>query len=106
MEIALIGIVILLVMLFLGVPLGMGLMTVGYFGFAFVHPHGFAAANSVAGQQILELALNFQFSVLPLFILMGVFVARAQLSDDLYEASNSWLGHFRGGLAMATARTQ
>lgn len=102
MEIALIGIVILLVMLFLGVPLGMGLMTVGYFGFAFVHPHGFAAANSVAGQQILELALNFQFSVLPLFILMGVFVARAQLSDDLYEASNSWLGHFRGGLAMAT----
>ena len=64
MEIALIGIVILLVMLFLGVPLGMGLMTVGYFGFAFVHPQGFAAANSVAGQQILELALNFQFSVL------------------------------------------
>ncbi|MBT5429142.1 MAG: TRAP transporter large permease [Rhodospirillaceae bacterium] len=102
MEVALIGIIILLTMLFIGVPLGMGLMTVGYFGFAYVHPHGFTAANSVAGQQILELALNFQFSVLPLFILMGVFVARAQLSDDLYEASNRWLGHFRGGLAMAT----
>jgi C4-dicarboxylate transporter, DctM subunit len=102
MEVALIGIIILLTMLFIGVPLGMGLMTVGYFGLAYVHPHGFTAANSVAGQQILELALNFQFSVLPLFILMGVFVARAQLSDDLYEASNRWLGHFRGGLAMAT----
>ena len=102
MEIALIGVAILMIVLFVGIPLGMGLMLVGYFGFAFVHPRGFTAANSVAGQQILELALNFQFSVLPLFVLMGVFVARAQLSDDLYDASNKWLGHFRGGLAMAT----
>lgn len=102
MEVALIGIAILMVILFLGFPLGMSLMMVGYFGFAFVHPKGLVAANSVAGQQILDLALNFQFSVLPLFILMGVFVARAALSDDLYEASFRWLGHFRGGLAMAT----
>jgi C4-dicarboxylate transporter, DctM subunit len=102
MEIALIGIAILLLILFLGFPLGMSLMMVGYFGFAVVHPKGFVAANSVAGQQILDLGLNFQFSVLPLFILMGVFVARAALSDDLYETSYKWLGHFRGGLAMAT----
>tara|TARA_B100000315_G_scaffold246633_1_gene274179 strand:- start:4858 stop:6156 length:1299 start_codon:yes stop_codon:yes gene_type:complete len=102
METALIGIAILLLILFLGFPLGMSLMMVGYFGFAAVHPKGFVAANSVAGQQILDLGLNFQFSVLPLFILMGVFVARAALSDDLYETSYRWLGHFRGGLAMAT----
>lgn len=102
METALIGIAILLLILFMGFPLGMSLMMVGYFGFAMVHPKGFVAANSVAGQQILDLGLNFQFSVLPLFILMGVFVARAALSDDLYETSYKWLGHFRGGLAMAT----
>ena len=102
METALLGIAILLLILFLGFPLGMSLMMVGYFGFAAVHPKGFVAANSVAGQQILDLGLNFQFSVLPLFILMGVFVARAALSDDLYETSYKWLGHFRGGLAMAT----
>jgi C4-dicarboxylate transporter, DctM subunit len=102
MEIALIGIAILLLILFMGFPLGMSLMMVGYFGFAVVHPKGFVVANSVAGQQILDLGLNFQFSVLPLFILMGVFVARAALSDDLYETSYKWLGHFRGGLAMAT----
>lgn len=72
------------------------------FRFCRVHPKGFTAANSVAGQQILEPALNFHFSVLPLLILMGVFVARAALSDDWYDASNKWLEHFRGGLAMAT----
>lgn len=102
MEIALIGIVVILVLLFLGYPLGMTLMIVGLFGIAVVHPNGFTAAMNIAGQQIIDLGLNFSFSVLPLFILMGVFVSRAALSDDLYEASFRWLGHFRGGLAMAT----
>ena len=102
MTVALIGIAVLLVILFIGFPLGMGLMAVGFFGYAAIHPNGFSAAIAVAGQQILDLGLNFQFSVLPLFVLMGVFVAKAQLSDDLYDASNKWLGHFKGGLAMAT----
>ncbi len=46
--------------------------------------------------------MNYGFSVLPLFILMGTFIHRAQLSEDLYDATNAWLGHRRGGLAMAT----
>src|SRR5690606_16291628 len=45
------------------------------------------------------------FSVLPLFILMGSFVHRAQLSEDLYDAANAWVGHWRGGLATATIAT-
>jgi len=102
MTVALTGVAILMVILFLGFPLGLSLMLVGFFGFGIIHPGGFGPAFAIAGQQILELGLNFQFSVLPLFILMGVFVARAALSDDLYEASYAWLGHFRGGLAMAT----
>ena len=56
----------------------------------------------MAGQQIVDLSTNFGFSVLPLFILMGTFIHRAQLSSDLYDATNAWLGHRRGGLAMAT----
>ena len=37
-----------------------------------------------------------------MFLLMGAFVFRAALSDDLYEAADAWLGHHRGGLSMAT----
>jgi len=85
-----------------GFPLGLSLMLVGYFGFGMVHPKGLDAASTVAGQQILELALNFQFAVLPLFLLMGVFVNRSGVSGDLYETANRWLGHFRGGLAIST----
>lgn len=99
---ALVGFVVMLAGFFLGVPLGIVLFTVGFFGFAFIHPAGFPAAAAMAGQQILGLTLDFQFSVLPLFILMGTFVNHAALSDDLYEVAHRWLGHFRGGLALAT----
>jgi tripartite ATP-independent transporter DctM subunit len=40
--------------------------------------------------------------VVPLFILMGNLVSQAKLSDDLFTASNAFLGHMKGGLAMAT----
>jgi tripartite ATP-independent transporter DctM subunit len=100
MTISLIGLAILLFIVFLGVPLGFTMTIVGFVGYGFIR--GFSPALIMAGQQILDLAQNYSFSVLPLFILMGVFVARAALSDDLYDASDKWLGHFKGGLAMAT----
>ncbi len=100
MTISLIGIAALLVVAFLGFPLGFSMMTVGFVGFGLLR--GWDPAMKMVSQQILDLAYNFSFSVLPLFILMGVFVTRARLADDLYDASNAWLGHFRGGLAMAT----
>ena len=99
---ALAGFTVMLVGFFLGVPLGIVLFTVGFFGFALIHPAGLSAAAAMAGQQILGLTLDFQFSVLPLFILTGSFVNHANLSDDLYEAAHRWLGHRRGGLALAT----
>lgn len=99
---ALAGFVVMLAGFFLGVPLGIVLFTVGFFGFALIHPAGISAAAAMAGQQILGLTLDFQFSVLPLFILTGSFVNHANLSDDLYETAHRWLGHRRGGLALAT----
>jgi C4-dicarboxylate transporter, DctM subunit len=99
---ALSGFVVMLLGFFLGVPLGIVLFTVGFLGFALIHPAGLTAATAMAGQQILSISLDFQFSVLPLFILTGSFVNHANLSDDLYEVAHRWLGHLRGGLALAT----
>jgi tripartite ATP-independent transporter DctM subunit len=99
---AAIGFGALLIILLIGVPLGLAMFGVGYVGLAIMHFGGWRAATSISGQQILDLALNYNFTVLPLFVLMGVFVARAALSEDLYEAAQDWLGHFRGGLAMST----
>jgi tripartite ATP-independent transporter DctM subunit len=41
-------------------------------------------------------------SVIPLFILMGNFVVRARMSEELYHAAYTFFGHLRGGLAMST----
>ncbi len=100
MVISLIGFAILLGIAFFGLPLGFSMMLVGFVGFAFIR--GMGPALETVSQQILGLALNANFVVLPLFVLMGVFVFRAALAEDIYEAANAWLGNKRGGLAMAT----
>lgn len=100
MTLSLIGFAILLGIAFLGFPLGFVMMAVGFFGFAYIR--GWEPALETVSQQILDLAINHNFTVLPLFLLMGVFTYRAALSDDLYDCANAWLGHFKGGLAMAT----
>ena len=100
MELALIGFVILFVVCFAGVPLGFSMLLVGLGGFGYLR--GLGPAFSMAGQQILDISMSYGFTVLPLFILMGEFVHRANLSHELYDAGRAWLGHRRGGLAMAT----
>lgn len=97
---SLIALVVLLLLCFLGAPLGLGMLMIGTVGFVFLR--GWVPALEMAGQQVIDLSMNYGFSVLPLFVLMGAFIHRAQLSEDLYEAANAWLGHWRGGLAMTT----
>jgi tripartite ATP-independent transporter DctM subunit len=100
MIISLAGFLILLLLAFVGLPLGFAMIFVGFAGLAIVR--GIDPALESVSQQILSLALNANFVTLPLFILMGVFVFRAALAEDIYEAAQAWLGNKRGGVAMAT----
>ena len=100
MTISLIGFAILFLIAFLGFPLGFAMLAVGGIGFGILRGAGPALEMTV--QQIMDVVLNTNFAVLPMFLLMGAFVFRAGLSDDLYEAADAWLGHHKGGLAMAT----
>ena len=100
MTISLIGFAILFLIAFLGFPLGFTMLAVGGIGFGILR--GAEPALEMIIQQIMDVVLNTNFAVLPRFLLMGAFVFRAALSDDLYEAADAWLGHHRGGLSMAT----
>ena len=51
---------------------------------------------------VYESGFQYTLSVVPLFILMGNFVTRAGMSKELYRAGHTFVGHLRGGLAMAT----
>ena len=100
MTVSLIGFAFLFLIAFLGFPLGFAMFAVGGIGFAILR--GTGPAMEMVVQQTMDVVLNTNFAVLPMFLLMGVFVYRAALSDDLYDAADAWLGHHRGGSAMAT----
>lgn len=100
MTAALAGFASLFALCFAGVPLAVALLVVGAIGFA-LH-RGADAATAVVAQQITDALSSHGFSVIPLFVLMGSFIHRAGLADDLFAAARSWLGHFRGGMAHAT----
>ena len=97
---ALAGFAILFVLLFLGLPIGFGMMLVGLGGFAYLVAWGPALA--LLGQTAFDTVLTYSLSVVPLFILMGKLITEARLSDELYRACYAFLGRWRGGLAMAT----
>ncbi|WP_216671117.1 TRAP transporter large permease [Mangrovicoccus sp. HB161399] len=87
---------------FTRLPLGLVMMSCGAAGIALLHPRGISAALAISEQQVMNLAMNYQFSVLPLFILMGVFIVRAGMAAEMFEAARRWLGHLPGGIGMAT----
>lgn len=100
MTVALIGFAILLTLCFIGFRVGFATLVVGFLGFAY--ERGFSASIAMVGQQVLHDSMNYNLSVIPLFILMGVFIYRSDVSRDLYDAAYAGLGRFRGGLALAT----
>jgi C4-dicarboxylate transporter, DctM subunit len=89
-----------IILAFIRVPLSISMALVGATGF--IIERGWESTIFVIGEKARRSAENYDLSVVPLFILMGVFVGRSGLSEKLYAASNTFLGHFRGGLAMAT----
>lgn len=90
----------LMALLLAGMPIAFALGAVAWGGIALLRNP--TVANTITVNQIFDLAQTHTFTVLPLFILMGNLIARARISHDLYAASNAFLGHYRGGLAMAT----
>jgi len=100
LTIALIGFTSLILLCFFGFKVGFATMFVGVVGFAY--ERGWDAALAMTGTQIMEDAMSYNLSVIPLFILMGVFIYRADISRDLYDAAYVAVGQFRGGLALST----
>ncbi|MCB1397698.1 MAG: TRAP transporter large permease [Rhodobacter sp.] len=100
MTIALTGFAVLLLLCFLGAPVGFATLLVGYVGYGLLR--GFDASLTMVGQQVSHDAMNYGLSVIPLFVLMGVFIYRSDISSDLFSAANRRFGRLRGGLAYST----
>lgn len=95
-----VGLAALALLAAIGVPIALSMALAGFVGFGLVV--GWHGALAMVGQTAFDTALSYNLAVLPLFILMGNFITRARLSEDLYAAAYALVGHFRGGLALST----
>jgi tripartite ATP-independent transporter DctM subunit len=84
----------------LGLPIGVGLGLVGFVGFGLLE--GWKPALVQLGITPFTSAASYTLTVLPLFILMGELAFHSGLIRGAYNAAQKWIGHFSGGLAMAT----
>ena len=98
----LVGLVLMMAIAFVRVPIALAMGIVGIVGYAYVRDWNWAVAFAMTQTKIYETGRNYTLSVIPLFILMGTFIARAGMAEELFRAAYAFVGHFRGGLAMAT----
>lgn len=111
MTAVIIGFALLIfLILVIRMPIAFAMAIVGFFGFAILQgltldnlfDFRWKASLTLASNRVIETAQEYSLSVVPLFILMGNFVTRSGLSQELYNAAYTFLGHRRGGLAMST----
>ena len=100
MLIWILGLLSVILMIAIGLPITFSMLTIGFFGLVILI--GFSPSLAMIGQIFFDNGMNYTLSILPLFLLMGNFVVKAGLADELYNAANAWLRHKKGGLAMAT----
>jgi C4-dicarboxylate transporter, DctM subunit len=99
-AVAVLGFVALFVLMLLRVPVGMAMGLVGVTGFAYL-VNGDAALK-IIGHTSMRTVTDYTFGVIPMFLLMGAFVSNSGMSRELFRAANSFVGHLRGGLGIAT----
>ncbi len=104
MELAAVGVVgiliLLLVLFVLGSPVGLSMAAVGFCGFAWAV--SVPAAVNMIGADIWNTFSKYGFTVIPLFILMGYLAFNAGIAERLFDSAYKWMGHWPGGLAIAT----
>jgi tripartite ATP-independent transporter DctM subunit len=97
-----VGLILMMALAFFRVPIALSMGIVGIVGYAYMRDWNWTVAFAIAQTKVYETGRNYTLSVVPLFILMGNFVTRAGMSQELFRAAYAFIGHLRGGLAMAT----
>ena len=91
--------ILVLVLLMLRVHIAVSMLLAGGIGYAMVA--GLEPLLNYAKTMAFARYSVYDLSVVPLFLLMGNLASRGGLSRRLFQATNAFLGHYRGGVAMS-----
>ena len=98
----LLGLLLMMVLAFVRIPISFAMGLVGIIGYAYMRDWNWTVAGAMVQTKIYETGRNYTLSVVPLFILMGNLVTRAGMSQELFRAAYAFIGHRRGGRAIAS----
>lgn len=97
--VAVILVVLLLGAIVLRAPIGLAMGVIGAIGYILLSSA--ASLEAYVSTAWPDKFLSYDLAIVPLFILMGHLATHTGISSALFAASNAWIGHWRGGLAMA-----
>jgi tripartite ATP-independent transporter DctM subunit len=100
LTIGILGIVVLILLILTGMPVGAALFSAGAGGLALLF--GPQKAAVILFGMPFEIASNYSLVVVPMFILMGLVAADAGLMRDMFDAAHRWLAGLRGSLLIST----
>jgi len=91
---------VILLLIFVRIPIGLAMIAVGIVG-SYLITGSFNPVMAQFKNLTHGTFASYSLSVVPLFLLMGQFASQGGLSQSLFRAAATWLGHRRGGVAMA-----
>jgi len=100
LVIGVLGLALMFLLIALHVPIGVAMGLAGYVSIGFII--GFDKSITLFSTEPTSVISSAELAVIPLFLLMGSFAGAAGLSSDIYRVAYAFLGHRRGGLALAT----
>ena len=98
--VALLGFVLMFGLMVLRVPIGIAMGITGVAGFSLLA--SVTPGLNLLANVPLSVLTDYDLAVIPMFILMGAFASHSGMSRELFAAGRAWLGHKRGGLALAS----
>ncbi|MDH5359781.1 MAG: TRAP transporter large permease [Gammaproteobacteria bacterium] len=100
LELAIFMIVLLIILMAFRLPIALAMLVVG--GIGYVNLAGFDQLLNYLSTAPYSKFSTYDLSVVPMFILMGELATRAGITRELFQTCNTWIGHLKGGIAMAS----
>jgi tripartite ATP-independent transporter DctM subunit len=101
LEVGMYCLAAMLVLVLLGMPIALVLMSLSYIGIWIARSGEFMAVNTL-GLAASSAVSSYEFGVIPLFIMMGLVLEKADVGRDAFAAAASLMRRVRGGLGIAT----
>ena len=99
-ELAVLGFLLMLGAIFLRMPIAIAMAVTGFVGSWIIRGNPTAVLSQMKSMSY-DMFSSYSLSIVPLFLLMGQFATKSGMSKALFDAASDWLGHRKGGVAMA-----